>query len=154
MLRHASSALSKRWFRFLDLPRQSSPSWYHDRIKEEIEELRAAETYLEKLSEASDVVFAFERARNDGCPVDGLPSSVPSHGGLVYAYMIGKFTSRWAFYRTLAVLCKAPQPNLVREVVNPSKDTKLDTVAFRHRIDAGKFRKVGRRLRRVWPLLP
>jgi hypothetical protein len=38
-------------------------------------------------------------------------------------------------------------------VVNPSKDDKLDEVAFRHQIDPVKFQRVSRQLRRVWPLL-
>jgi hypothetical protein len=44
--------------------------------------------------------------------------------------------------------------DLVREVVNPSKDHKLDEVASRYQIDPVEFKRVGRQLRRVWPLLP
>jgi hypothetical protein len=73
---------------------------------------------------------------------------------MVYAYMLAKYTLRWKFYRTTAILCNAPHYDLVREVVNPSKDHKLDEVASRHQIDPVEFERVGRRLRRVWPLLP
>ena len=40
------------------------------------------------------------------------------------------------------------------EVINPAKDAKLDAVAARHQICPIRFRRVGGRLRRVWPLLP
>ena len=52
------------------------------------------------------------------------------------------------------MLYGAPRYDLVREVVNPSKDYKLDEVASRHQIDPVQFKQVGGRLRRVWPLLP
>ena len=154
MLRRAGDALLKRWFGMLGLQRQSPSSWHQDRLREELEELQEAVTPIEKLSETSDVYFAYERARNDGFPIRDLPVFVSPRPVLVYAYMIGKFTSRWTFYRMLAVLCRAPRPGLIREVVNPGKDHKLDAVASRHQIDATKFRTIGRRLRRVWPLLP
>ena len=53
-----------------------------------------------------------------------------------------------------ALLSGAPDAATVREVVNPAKDSKLDEVAVRHGIDLAVFRRVGRRLRCVWPLLP
>jgi hypothetical protein len=52
------------------------------------------------------------------------------------------------------MLCRAPRYDLVCGVVNPSKDHKLDEVASRHQVDPVEFKRVGRRLRRVWPLLP
>ena len=51
-------------------------------------------------------------------------------------------------------MCKEGDWKAVREVVNPSKDSKLREVAARHGIDPGRFERVGKRLRRVWPLLP
>ena len=74
--------------------------------------------------------------------------------GPAYAYMLAKYTSRWAFYRTAALLCGAPDAGAVREVVNPGKDSKLDDVAVRHGIDPIAFRRVGWWLRWVWPRLP
>ena len=68
--------------------------------------------------------------------------------------MLAKFTLRWKFYRIAAIMCNAPRPDLVREVVNPSKDQKLEQVASRHQIDPVKFKIVGRRLLQIWPLLP
>ena len=113
-----------------------------------------AKTCWQKLSEASDVLFTSSRAQYDGFPVRKLPPFVTSRHILVYAYMLAKFTSRWKFYRTAAILCNAPHYDLVREVVNPSKDQKLEEVASRHQIDPVEFKRVGRQLRRVWPLLP
>ena len=73
---------------------------------------------------------------------------------MVYAYMLGKYTLRWVFWRRVAKLCNAPGYDLVREVVNPGKDWKLEEVATRHRIDPVRFRRVGRRVKRGWFLLP
>lgn len=143
----------RRWHRMLGLSRQSPPSWYQDRLREELQERRTAVTPLLKLSETSDVFFSISRAQYDGFPVRDLPPFVASHV-LVYVYMLAKYTLRWTFYRTVAILCRVPHYHLVREVVNPSKDHKLIDVACRYQIDPVEFVRVGRRLRRVWPLLP
>ncbi|CAG8950370.1 hypothetical protein HYFRA_00006863 [Hymenoscyphus fraxineus] len=142
----------RRWHAMLNLPRYNS-SWYRDRLAEERRELRKARTLVEKISEESDVFFTIIRAEYDGFPIEKLPPFAYRQLS-VYAYMLGKYTSRWTFYRTTAYLCNAPRYHLVREVVNPSKDHKLREVATRHQIDAAKFLRVGRRLRRFWPLLP
>jgi hypothetical protein len=147
-------AILRRWHGMLGLSRQSPPSWYRDRLLEELRERRNAETFWEKLSETSDVFFSISRARYDGVPVRKLPSFVVSRHGPVYMYMLAKYTLRWEFYRTAAMLCDAPRYDLVCEVVNPSKDSKLDEVASRHHIDPVEFKRIGRRLRQVWPLLP
>ena len=152
-MRSTGEALLKRWHGMLGLTRQSPP-WYRDRLREELRERRCAKTPLQKLSEASDVFFSSIRAQYDGFPVRKVPPHVASHHVLVYAYMLAKFTLRWTFYRTAAVICNAPRCDLVREVVNPSKDQKLEEVASRHQIDPVEFKRVGRRLRQVWPLLP
>ena len=138
----------------LNLSRQSPSSWYRDRLREELLEHRVARTPLQKLSEASDVFFSISRAQYDGFPVRKLPPFVASRHVIVYAYMLAKFTLRWKFYRRVAVMCNVSHYDLVREVVNPSKDRKLEEVALRHRIDPAEFQRVGRHLRHVWPLLP
>ena len=141
------------WHRVLGLQRQSPRSWHRDRIYEELRERRTAKTSLQKLSETSDVFFSISRAQYDGYPIRPLPAFVFSQVP-VYLYMLAKYTSRWTFYRMVAVLCKVARYDLVREVVNPSKDHKLDEVASRHNIDLRRFHRVGRWLRKVWPLLP
>jgi hypothetical protein len=146
-------ALLRRWHGMLGLSRQSQ-SWYRDRLREELHELRNAKTPLLKLSETSDVIFSIVRAQYDGFPIRKLPLDTSPQHVILYAYMAAKFTSRWTFYRTLAMLCRAPRYDLVCGVVNPSKDHKLDEVASRHQIDPVEFKRIGRRLRRVWPLLP
>ena len=113
-----------------------------------------ANTALERLSETSDVFFAISRARYDGFPVGRLPPVPVSRNVMVYAYMLGKYSLRWGFYRMVARICKKPDWRAVREVVNPRKDSKLREVATRHGIDPERFEWVGRRLRWVWPLLP
>lgn len=138
----------------LNLSQQSSSSWHRDRIREELLEHRLARTPLQKLSEASDVFFSISRARYDGRPVRRLPPFVASRHLFVYGYMLAKFTLRWAFYRRAAIMCNASHYDSVREVVNPAKDGKLEEVASRHQMDPADFKKVGRKLRQVWPLLP
>ena len=144
--------LLRRWYSMLGLAKHSPPSWYQDRFREELLEQQEAITRIDKLSETSDVFFASIRARYDGFAVREVPASFSARHALVFAYMLGKYTSRWQFYRTLAFLCGAPHP--VYEVVNPGKDDKLGVVALRHQIDPAKFIRIGRRLRRVWPLFP
>jgi len=147
------SGLLKQWHGMLRLSQQSPPSWYRDRLREELQEQQTANTFWQKLSETSDVFFSISWAQYDGFPVQKLPAFVPSRHFLVYAYMMAKYTSCW-FYRTAAVLCNAPHYSLVRKVVNSTKDHKLNEVAFRHRINPVEFSRVAHQLWQVWPLLP
>ncbi|KAJ8132201.1 hypothetical protein O1611_g1426 [Lasiodiplodia mahajangana] len=153
LLRSVGEFVLVQWHRVLGLPRQSPRSWHQDRFNEELEELNEANDWLEKVSEASDVLFAISRAKYDGFPIADVPSLRPSNV-IIYGYMLAKYTSRWAFYRTLAFLSGAPATSTVREVVNPTKDHKLENVARRHHIDPERFKSTGRRLRRIWPLFP
>ncbi|KAI0454117.1 hypothetical protein F5B21DRAFT_256981 [Xylaria acuta] len=148
MLRPVAESMLRQWHKLLSLQRQSPSSWHHDQFREELEEFDDAQNWLERVSEASDVFFAISRARYDGFPIADLPSLEPYHIP-IYGYMLAKYTSRWAFYRALAFLCGAPSHSTVREVVNPTKDEKLETVARRHQIDPEKFKSTGHRLRRV-----
>lgn len=151
--------LSKRhllgwWHNTLKLPRQPSASWHRDRIREELRERRLSTTPLQRLSETSDILFSSSRAQYDGYHGRIIPRSFRCYFLVAYLYMLAKYTSRWAFYRAAASLCKAPCRPLIREVVNPQKDAKLAEVASRHNIDPTAFQNVARQLRRVWPLLP
>ncbi|RDW76540.1 uncharacterized protein DSM5745_06532 [Aspergillus mulundensis] len=147
----------RTWHRTLRLTRQPSASWHRARIAEELKERRVARNQLEKLSETSDVLFSISRARHDGFAIRLRPS-VFSHP-LAYGHMLAKFTSWWGFYRAAASLSGAQWPRNVREVVSPAREAKLDEVAARHGIDAVRFnavrfRKISRRMLRIWPLLP
>ncbi|KAF9636602.1 hypothetical protein BFW01_g7498 [Lasiodiplodia theobromae] len=143
-----------RWHAMLGLVRQSPASWHEDRLREEIQERDAAITLVERLSESSDVIFTISRAQYDGFPVGDLPPLATLNNAPVYAFMLGKFTMRWAFYRTAAYLCGAPHWRSICEVVNPAKDSKLEQVALRHDIDPVVFVRVGSKLRPFFPLLP
>ena len=136
-------ALLRRWHRMLGLARQSPPSWYRDRLREELKERRDAKTFLEKLSETSDVLFSISRARYDGFPVQSLPPLRTTRHTLAYTFLLLKYT-----------FCKAPHWGSVREVVNPGKDGNLREVARRHNIDPEEFVNAGQQLRNVWPLIP
>ncbi|RSM13245.1 hypothetical protein CDV31_005949 [Fusarium ambrosium] len=141
-----------RWHRSLHLQKQE-PSWYRDRLREELYERRQAKTPCQKLSETADVFYIISRSHHDGYPLRHLPSFAFSHL-LVYAYLLPKYTLRWKFYRSAAYLCGSPNPGLVQEVVNPAKDHKLHEVVSRHGIDPETFTRVFRRLQYFWPLLP
>lgn len=181
-MRPIGEVLLRRWHNMLGLARQSPPSWYRDRVREELRERRSATTTWQRLSETADVFFSISRARHDGFPVQSSsslllfprrrPQPCPHPGPrswprsqlfagsrypLVCAYMLVKYTSRWAFYRSAAFLCNTAatrKTKVVSEVVNPAKDHKLHEVALRHGIDPVEFVRVGRWLRMVWPLLP
>ena len=152
-MNRTGEAVLIRWHRMLGLKQQSPPSWYRERIREELYERRTAKTWLERLSETSDVLFSISRARYDGFPVRTRPS-FSYRSAIPYTYMMVKYTSRWKFYQTAALLCKSPCHRSVCEVVNPQKDKKLAEVARRHQIDPAQFRSVGGRLRKIWPLIP
>ncbi|OJD21181.1 hypothetical protein ACJ73_07483 [Blastomyces percursus] len=155
-MRSACEAPLRFWYGKLRLPPQSTPSWYQDRLREELQERRLAKVPWQKLSEMSDVLFAITRARYDVilAIAPKLPFIFAPRYVFVYTYMLAKYTSRWMFYRTAAIICNAPRWDLVCEVVNPSKDHKLEEVASRHRMDPAKFRRVCRQLWRLWPRLP
>ncbi|RSM02831.1 hypothetical protein CEP52_007731 [Fusarium oligoseptatum] len=139
------------WHRSLRLQKQE-PSWYRDRLREELYERRQAKTLCQKLSETADVFYIISRSHHDGYPLRHLPGFACSHL-LVYAYLLPKYTLRWKFYRLAAYQCGSPNAGFVREVVNPAKDHKLHEVASRHGIDPETFTRVCRRLRYFWPLL-
>ena len=138
----------------LGLQRHSPPSWYRDRLREELQERRQANTLLQKLSETSDVFFTMIRAQHDGYPVRKIPEFATIRHLPVYLYMIVKYTSRWAFYRAVTCFCRDGTGKSIQEVVNPGRDRNLREVASRNGMDPERFERVGRRLRKVWPLLP
>ena len=144
------------WHRFLGLNRQTSLIWHRDRLREELRERREAPNLLLKLSETADVFFSISRAKYDGFAIRELPPFLRISNVPVYLYMLGKFTLRWSFYQATAYFCQVPHYSWyrVREVVNPAKDENLHVVASRHHIDPDEFKRIGRRLRGIWPLLP
>lgn len=143
----------QHWHRYLHL-RPQPRNWYRARLREELRERRMARTLCQRLSETADVFYTISRAQNDGFPIRTLPLFDVFLHLPVYTYLLLKYTSRWGFYRVASCLCAAPGGVLMREVVNPAKDHKLDEVALRHGVDPVLFRRVCCRLRRVWPLLP
>lgn len=146
-------ALLRRWHEMLDLSRQSLSFWYRDRLLKKLRERRIAISLWQKLSETSDVLFFISRAQYDEFSIRKLSLFVATSHVLVYVYMLTKFTLRWNFFRTAAIICNASHYNLMREVVNSKKDQKLEEVALRHQIDPMKFKKVSCLLRQVWSLL-
>lgn len=142
----ARDTILTRWHTMLGLAHHKLP-WYRDRLRAELLEQRQATGYIARLSETSDVFFSISRAHHDGFPLCSLPAFTASRHGLVYTYMLAKYTSRWAFYRTAAFLCNVPHHREVREAVNPGRDHKLVSVARRNGIDPERFARVGKGLR-------
>lgn len=64
--------------------------------------------------------------------------------------MMFKYSSRWAFYRTVGSF----MGKRITEVVNPAKDSKIRVVGERSGVDVDRFVKIAKRLRWFWPLLP
>lgn len=109
----------------LALPRQPRLAWHLARLAEEQIEVQSTRPFtVARLSERADVHFAIVRARYDGFCVAAVPPL-----GWPAVYMLGKYTSRWAYYGLVGWLCGGRG---VREVVNPGKDAKLRSVAERH----------------------
>lgn len=142
-----------RWHRLLRLERQA-PSWYRERLREELLERREALTPLQRLSETADVFYILSRAVHDGYPLQSVPPFKPIRHILVYAYMVFKYTSRWLFYRVAAKACRSANAGQVREVINPAKKHKVGEVASRHGLNHYEYQRACFRLRRFWPLLP
>jgi hypothetical protein len=65
--------------------------------------------------------------------------------------MLGKFISRWGSYRVAAYCTGKRDWRVVREVINPRKDSKVEEVAARHGIERRVFPKACKRL--LWVLL-
>lgn len=143
----------QRWHRLLGLKVQSS-SWYKARLREELAERREARTFLHRLSETADVFYTLGRAQCDGHPLRQFPTFHLYKHPPIYGYMLLKFTSRWAFFRTAAFLSGSTAYRHINEVVNPARDFKIREVASRHPVELNKFEFACHRLRHFWPLLP
>lgn len=152
MARVRFETFTQWWLSCLRLQQQINVSWHRDRIRGELLERRQAGNALSKLSETCDVLFSFSRARYDGCEIRCWPRANEYRYIPPYIYMLLKYTSRYAFYRTVGVLSRSTCA--VREVVNPARDHNLDEVAERYGIDRNRFRAISCRLYHIWPLLP
>lgn len=148
------TTLLKPWFRLLDLPRGHPASWHQALLDGEMQEVREATSFIAKVSESSDVLFTICRAHSDGQPIARAACPPGLWNATVFAYMLGKFTSRWAFYRVAAAWCGEGKWRRVRDVTNPAKGSKVRMVAERGGIDPDLFERVCWRLRWVWPLFP
>lgn len=135
------------WHNILGLPRQIPSSGYRDRLREELRERQLPKTRWQQLSETSDIFFSSSRARHDGVLVQKVPPRLGFRHLPTYKYMLRKNNSRWSLYRTAAIFCDASLLYHICEVVNASKDSKLDEVASRCKIDPAIFREASRQPR-------
>ena len=152
-MRSYYNAFLIRWQACLHLKRQTNRSWHITRLREERIELQEETAYIAKISEEADIIFVILRASCNGHYIEELPQITTVRHELIHSYMLGKYTSRCLFYRTIGIICRRSMRDTVSEVVNPKKDFKLEAVGVRHNIDPILFRRVGSWLRMVWPLL-
>ncbi|KAJ0415896.1 hypothetical protein BJY00DRAFT_317362 [Aspergillus carlsbadensis] len=149
-----STPILQKWHSLLALPRKTNLTWHRSRLLEELAERRSAITPLTRLSETADILFTVSRARHDGFALQFRAPWSRTYNGFAKFYMLGKFSSRWGFYRVAAYCVGKRDWRGVREVVNPRKGGKVQEVAGRHGIESEGFKRVCRRLLWVLPVFP
>jgi len=125
-------------------------AWHKSDIVEELNEFNNATGLFAKWSEVSDVVYTYTRARWTGHSEVLFPLS-STHFILGSFYMFPKYTLRWLFYVTAGKI--AGSKNIIREVRNPHKISKLDQIADKNNLNKEEFRHVCQKLLKYWILL-
>ncbi len=138
--------LTHTWHSLLNMKKYDK-QWHEDDIKEEYEELRAANSLLEKWSEYSDVCYTYSRAKWTGFDIN-LP--IPLHMYYVgLLYMFPKYSLRFLFFRRVG----RKFGKKIHEVRNPRKRAKLHIIAERNEIPSREFIARCEKQLRYWPLL-
>ena len=137
------------WHNWLDMEKHDR-AWYVRDIEDEYEELTEAESWLEKWSELSDVVYTVSRARWNGYELESPLTTIQKVVGV--KYMIPKYSLRWLFFYRAGKKCGSVQK--VTEVCNPKKVHKLHSIADLYDINPNDFTEVCQRQLKYWPLLP
>lgn len=124
-----------KWHSKLDMPKYDR-EWHRQDVADELQELKEANGVINKWSELSDVCYTYTRAHWSGHRDIALPISYSSYLiGLVY--MFPKFHLRWRFFVILGK--KLDKDVKIREVRNPRKVDKLETIAGRYGLDKEAF---------------
>lgn len=138
------------WFNWLNVPKFDE-QWHRDDMADELAEYHEAPNLLYRISEASDVVYTYERTKWSGYTDVRFPLSRKAYiAGLLYG--AGKYTSRFLFFRVAGMRVGSPDP--VRNVRNPRKTHKLHAVAVEAGVDPVAFQKICEKQLKYWPLLP
>jgi hypothetical protein len=135
-----------KWHSYLNMPKYDI-DWHKNDIKDELEELKEAEGFIDKWSEISDVVYTYTRAEWSGHKELVFPlKKINFYVGLVY--MFPKYTLRWKFFNKLGK--KFDKDLNITEVRNPKKIHKLEDIAKRYNIDSVIFINVAQRMMKWW----
>ena len=124
--------------------------WHEADIRDELNEFEEATGFIDRWSEASDVVYTYTRAGWDGYTEIKFPiSKMNFYTGLLY--MFPKYSLRAAFYRKLGR--KLDKNVKIREVRNPKKIEKLKYIAEKYHLDPEKFTEEAEKLMKRWVFL-
>lgn len=138
------------WHSVLDMPKYDE-KWHYQDIQEELNELKEAKGFFKILSEKSDVVYTYTRARWSGHNNILIPlNTIDFILGLFY--MFPKYTLRWLFFRIVAR--RIGVTTKVTEVRNPRKIKKLRAIALKYGIDEQIFKKECQSVLKWWILFP
>lgn len=133
------------WHDHLDMPKYDI-GWHRQDIEDETIELIEARGLINRWSELADVAYTYTRAHWSGHSSLLLPISKHRYLlGLIY--MFPKYQLRWNFFNCLGK--KFDKTIQIKEVRNPRKVYKLDTIAEKYGIDKTQFsgearKKLGR----------
>lgn len=129
--------LIKKWHDRLDMPKHNL-DWHKRDVKDEMKELAEASGIIHNWSELSDISYTYTRALWSGHNKITLPiSRLKYYIGIIY--MFPKYRLRWNFFYQLGQ--KLNSKIKVREVRNPKKVNKLETIAEQYGFDKELFVK-------------
>lgn len=124
-----------RWHTKLDMPKHDL-KWHEQDIADEMQELEEARGIINNWSELSDISYTYTRAHWSGHKDIPLPiSNFKYLIGLVY--MFPKYQLRWKFFVILG--SKLDKNIKIREVRNPKKIHKLETIAGNYGLNKKDF---------------
>ena len=144
-----SHGVLRMWHDHLGMPIESQ-KWYEQDLRDEMAEYHEEKFGILKLSELSDVVYTCSRAAWNGYSLT-FPFS-PVMYALGAAYMLPKYTLRWAFFKKAGN--RAGSSLQLRDVRNPRKTHKLRLIANENSIDPDVFERVCKAQLKYWLLLP
>jgi hypothetical protein len=137
------------WQKLLDVPKWDLDFHKKD-LQDELEEYKEAVGFINRWSEASDVVYTWTRAKYwSKVEIGSFPlSTLTLLWGMTYMYP--KYTLRWLFFRSVG-----KEMNIkVNEVRNPRKVKKLENLARLNNADPKDFVRIATRKLERWLLLP
>lgn len=137
------------WHNWVNQPKKPR-DWHEQDIADELAELAACYSFVNRWSETSDVVYTVTRARWSGHDLTFPISRRQVIFG--YIYMYPKYNLRVLFFRRAGR--KAGASDVLQSVRNPKKVEKLAKIAEKNKLASDQFIEICQRQLRYWPLLP